>query len=124
LIQNKIQTKIFLLATLWQVLWVSAENKLWCLISKSWSLHPNTLFTVISLTKPKTLKEKSPTFLLNLTERGLPYDKVSYFSLLQEALRECSTSQHINSITLSVKDQSGELFDFKGLPLEFVLQLN
>jgi len=56
--------------------------------------------------------------------RGLPYDKVCYFSLPQEALRECSTDRHVNGITLSVKDESGELFDFKGLPLEFVLELN
>jgi len=56
--------------------------------------------------------------------RGLPYDKVSYPSLPQEALRECSTDQHVHQITLSVKDESGELFDFKGLPLEFVLELN
>ena len=56
--------------------------------------------------------------------RGLPYDKVNCTSLPQEALRECSTTQHVNQITLSVKDESGELFDFKGLPLEFVLELN
>jgi len=54
----------------------------------------------------------------------LPYDKVSYYSLPQEALLECSTGQHVSKITLSVKDQSGEMFDFKGLPLEFVLELN
>jgi len=54
----------------------------------------------------------------------LPYDKVGYYSLSKEALRECSTGQHVNKITLSVKDESGELFDFKGLPLEFVLELN
>jgi len=56
--------------------------------------------------------------------RGLPYDIVGYYSLPQEDLRECSTGQHVNKITLSVKDESGELFDFKGLPLEFVLELN
>jgi len=56
--------------------------------------------------------------------RGLPCDKVSYFALPQEALHECSTDQHVNRITLSVKDESGELFDFKGLPLESVLELN
>jgi len=54
----------------------------------------------------------------------LPYDKVNYPSLLQEALRECSTDRHVSQITLKVKDESGELFDFKGLPLEFVLELN
>jgi len=56
--------------------------------------------------------------------RGLPYDTVSYPSLPEEALRECSTGQHVKQITLSVKDESGELFDFNGLPLEFVLELN
>jgi len=54
----------------------------------------------------------------------LPYDKVSYYSLPQEDLRECSTDQHVNKITLSVKGESGELFDFEGLPLEFVLKFN
>ena len=28
------------------------------------------------------------------------------------------------SITLSVKDQDGELFDFKGMPIEFELEIN
>jgi len=56
--------------------------------------------------------------------RGLPYNKVNYPPLPQEALSECSTDQHVNQISLSVKDESGELFDFKGLPLEFVLELN
>jgi len=56
--------------------------------------------------------------------RGLPYDKVSYFSLPQEAWHECSTDQHVNGITLSVKDESGGLFYLKGLPLEFVLEIN
>jgi len=55
---------------------------------------------------------------------GLPYDKVIYPSLPKEPLRQCSTEQHVHQITLSVKDESGELFDFKGLPLEFVLELN
>ena len=36
--------------------------------------------------------------------RGMSYDKVSYPSLPQEALRKCSTGQHVHQITLSVKD--------------------
>ena len=56
--------------------------------------------------------------------RGMPYCKFTYPSLPQEALRECSTGQHVHQITLSVKDESGEMFDFKGLPIEFVLELN
>ena len=56
--------------------------------------------------------------------RGMPYDKVNYPSLPQEPLRECSTGQHVKQITLSVKDESGEMFDFNGLPLEFILEIN
>jgi len=55
---------------------------------------------------------------------GSHYDKVTYHSPPQEPLRECSTGQHLNQITLSVKDESGKMFDFNGLPIEFVLELN
>jgi len=55
---------------------------------------------------------------------GSDYDKVTYPSLPQEPLRECSTCQHLNQITLSVKDESGKMFDFNGLLIEFVLELN
>jgi len=56
--------------------------------------------------------------------KGKPYEKVTYHSSPQQVLRECSTDKYINSITLSVKDENGELFDFKGLPLAFELELN
>jgi len=62
--------------------------------------------------------------LAKIDIRGMPYDKVTYPSLPQKALRECSTGQHVHQITLSVKDEDGEMFDFKGLPIEFVLELN
>ena len=68
--------------------------------------------------------EKGSDVFAKFDIRGLPYDKVSYYSLPQEGLRECSTDRQVNRITLSVNDESGELFDFKGLPLEFVLELN
>ena len=56
--------------------------------------------------------------------RGMPYGKFTYPSLPQEPLRDCSTSQEVKQIALSVKDESGEMFDFKGLPLEFTLEIN
>jgi len=49
---------------------------------------------------------------------------VSYQGSPQQVLRDCSTDEFINSITISVKDENGELFDFKGLPLLFELELN
>jgi len=62
--------------------------------------------------------------LAKIDIRGLPYDKITYSSLPQEALRECTTGQHVHQITLSVKDEHGEMFDFKGLPIEYALELN
>jgi len=62
--------------------------------------------------------------LAEIDIRGLPYDKVTYPSLPQEPLRECCTGQHVNQITLSIKDENGEMFDFNGLPIEFLLELN
>jgi len=67
---------------------------------------------------------ESSDVLAKIDIRGMPYDKVTYPSLPQEALRDCSTCKNINQITLSVKDESGEMFDFNGLPIEFVLELN
>ena len=55
---------------------------------------------------------------------GKPYEKVRYDTSLQFPYRDCSTDSHVNSITLSVRNQDGELFDFKGMPLEFELELN
>jgi len=62
--------------------------------------------------------------LAKIKIRGLPYDEVTYTSLPQEPLRECCTSHHVNQVTLSFKDENGEMFDFNGLPIEFVLELN
>jgi len=55
---------------------------------------------------------------------GMPYEQVTYPSLPQDVLRECSTSQHVHHITLSVRDEDRKMFDFNGLPIEFVLELN
>ena len=54
---------------------------------------------------------------------GKPYEKVSYNVSSQQPFRDCSTDEYVNSITLSVRNQDGELFDFKGLPIEYELEL-
>jgi len=68
------------------------------------------------------LNGKRSDVLAKFEIKGLPYEQVSYHPPPQDALRECSTGQHTNSITLTVKDENGELFD--GLPLELVLEIN
>ena len=70
------------------------------------------------------LNGKRSNLLAKLDVTGKPYEKVRYDTSLQHTFRDCSTDKHVNSITLSVRNQVGELFDFKGLPLEFELELN
>jgi len=87
---------------------------------------PSTYFIHCDLIDPskKFFNGKRSKVLAETDIRGLPYDNVTYTSLPQEVLRECSTSQPVHKITLSVKDESGEMFDFNGLPIKFVLELN
>ena len=67
---------------------------------------------------------KRSDLLAKFDIKGKPYEKVRYDTSSQQPFRDCSTDKYVNSITLSVKNQDGELFDFKGLPLEFELELN
>ena len=70
------------------------------------------------------LNNKKSDLLATFDIKGKPYENVTYDASPQEPLRDCSTDSHVNSITLSVRDQDGELFDFNGLPLEFLLEIN
>jgi len=67
---------------------------------------------------------KRSDVLAKIDIRDAPYDKVTFPSLPQDVSRECSTGEFVNKITLSVKDEDSEMFDFNGLPIEFVLELN
>jgi len=71
------------------------------------------------------LNGKKSDLLAKVDVRGKPYEKVSYnIASSQNVFRDASTDKFINSITFKVKDENGELFDFKGLPLLFELELN
>ena len=70
------------------------------------------------------LNNKKTDLLAKIDLKGKPYEKVSYVASTHEPFRECSTGSHVKSITVSVRDQDGVLFDFNGLPLEFVLEIN
>jgi len=87
---------------------------------------PTTYFIHCDLIdKTQNLFNSRRSDLLTVVDvKGKPYEKVTYNSSPQQVLRECSTDKFISSITLSVKDENGELFDFKGLPLCFELELN
>ena len=67
---------------------------------------------------------KKSDLLAKIDVKGGPYEKVRYDASPQQPIRDCSPISHVNSITISVTDQDGELFDFKDTPLEFELELN
>ena len=68
--------------------------------------------------------KKKSDLLAKIDVRGKAYEKVRYDASPQQPIRDCSTDSHVNSIKISVRDQNGELFDFKDMPLEFELELN
>ena len=70
------------------------------------------------------LNGKRSDLLAKFDVTGKPYQQVRYYTSLQFPFRDCSTDSHVNSITPSVRDQDDELFDFKGMPIEFELELN
>ena len=70
------------------------------------------------------LNNKKTDLLAKIDLKGKPYEKVSYEASTHEPFRECSTDSHVKSITVSVRDQDGVLFDFNGFNLEFVLEIN
>jgi len=87
---------------------------------------PTTYFIHCNLihTERNLFNGKRSDVLALFDVKGKPYEKVSYQGSPQQVLRDCSTDEFINSITISVKDENGELFDFKGFPLLFELELN
>ena len=70
------------------------------------------------------VNNKKSDLLAKIDVKGRPHEKVRYDASPQQPIRDCSTSSYVNSITISVRDQDGELFNFKDMPLEFELELN
>ena len=67
---------------------------------------------------------KRSDLLAKIDVRGKAYEKVRYDASAQQPIRDCSTDSHVKSITISVRDQDGQLLDFKDMPLKFELELN
>ena len=67
---------------------------------------------------------KKTDLLAKLDVRGKAFEKVRCDASTQQPIRDCSTSSCVNSVTISVRDQDGELFYFKEMPLEFELEIN
>jgi len=75
---------------------------------------PTTYFIHCDLidTERNLFNGKKSDVLALFDVKGRPFEKVSYQGSPQQVLRDCSTDEFIKSITISVKDEKGELFDF------------
>ena len=88
---------------------------------------PTTYFVHCDLIdkKQNLLNGKPSTVLARFDIRGKPFEKVHYQTPQPHVLRETDSGDYnVNSITLSVQDENGNLFDFNGMPLEFEVEIN
>ena len=89
----------------------------------SLSAFANTPVSAITI-----LAQNNITFSNSLERfdiRGQPFEKVHYQTPQQHVLRDTSTGDYdVNSLTISVRDEKGNLFDLNGQPLEFELEIN
>ena len=70
------------------------------------------------------LNGKPSTVLQTFDITGKPFEKVFYQSGPQHVLRDVSADKHISNMTISVRDQNNNLFDFNGMPLQFQIEIN
>ena len=70
------------------------------------------------------LNGKPSTVLQTFDITGKPFEKVFYQSSPQHVLRNVSADKHISNMTISVRDQNNNLFDFNGMPLQFLIEIN
>ena len=88
---------------------------------------PTTYFVHCDLIdkKQNLLNGKPSTVLARFDIRGKPFEKVHYQTPQPHVLRDTDSGDYdVNRITLSVKDENGNLFDFNNHPLEFELEIN
>ena len=88
---------------------------------------PSTYFVHCDLIdkKQNLLNGKPSTVLARFDVRGQPFEKVHYQTPQPHVLRDTDSGDYdLNSITLSVKDENDNLFNFNGMPLEFELEIN
>ena len=88
---------------------------------------PSTYFVHCGLIdkRQNLLNGKPSTVLARFDVRGKPFEKVHYQTPQPHVLRDTDSGDYdVNSITLSVKDEKGNLFDFNNQPLEFELEIN
>ena len=91
------------------------------------TLSPSTYFVHCDLIdkRQNLLHGKPSTVLARFNIQGKPFEKVHYQTPQPHVWRDTSSGDYdVNSITLSVQNENGNLFDFNNQPLEFEVEIN
>ena len=70
------------------------------------------------------LNGKPSTVLQTFHITGKPYQNVFYQSGPEHVLREVSADKHITNMTISVREENNDLFNFNQEPLQFLIEIN
>ena len=75
--------------------------------------------------KQQSLLNGKPSSLLACFDiRGKPYERIHYQNTHLNVLRDVSSGNHVTHMTLSVSNETNNLFDFNGMPLQFQIEIN
>ena len=87
---------------------------------------PTTYFIHCDLVdKEQNLFNGKPSSVLACYDiRGKAYEKINYKSSQLNVLRDVSAEKHVKSMTLSIRDEMGNLFNFNGTNLTYEIELN
>ena len=85
----------------------------------------NYLINCDLIHKQQSLLNGKPSSLLACFDiRGKPYEKIHYQNTNLNVLRDVSADKHLTNMTLSLRDEKNNLFDFNRLPLQFQIEIN
>ena len=70
------------------------------------------------------LNGKPSTVLQTFDITGKPFEKIFYQSGPEHVLREVSADKYITNMTISVREKNNDLFNFNGMPLQFLIEIN
>ena len=87
---------------------------------------PTTYFIHCDLVdkEQNLLNGKPSTVLQTFDITGKAYEKVFYQSGPEHVLREVSADKYITNMTISVREENNDLFNFNQEPLQFLIEIN